>query len=102
MSSREDSSGPERAAFQSLEVAVDRALDEIARLRRGLEAAEARQEQLSDLLRSFQEGTRDPVRMARRLDALEAENADLHDRVTRGREGVERLLSRIRFLEDQR
>ena len=102
MSSREDSSGPEGEAFRSLEAAVDRALDEIARLRRGLEAAEARQEQLSDLLRSFQEGTRDPVRMARRLDALEAENADLHDRVTQGREGVERLLSRIRFLEDQR
>ena len=102
MSSPEDSSGPERAAFRTLEAAVGRALDEIARLRRGLEAADARQEQISDLLRSFQEGTRDPVEMARRLDALEAENADLRDRVTRGREGVERLLSRIRFLEDQR
>ena len=35
------------------------------------------------------------------LESLEEENADLRDRVTRGREGVKRLLARIRFMEEQ-
>jgi hypothetical protein len=33
---------------------------------------------------------------------LEEENDLLKDRIREGREGVERLLARIRFLEDQR
>jgi hypothetical protein len=39
--------------------------------------------------------------MKARLNRLEAENRDLHERIARGREAVERLIARIRFLENQ-
>ncbi len=39
--------------------------------------------------------------MLTRLKRLEAENADLRSRLTRGRAGVDRLLAKIRFLENQ-
>lgn len=102
MSSREDSAGAERPAFQALDAAVGRTLDELDRLRRELAESRARGSELAELLGGFEKGDRDPVEMAARLDVLEKENADLRDRVARGREGVERLLARIRFLEDQR
>ena len=41
-------------------------------------------------------------RLLSRLKALESENEDLHARLEQGREGVERVLARIRFLEEQR
>jgi hypothetical protein len=37
-----------------------------------------------------------------RLQRLEEENADLRSRVERGRAGVDRLLAKVRFLENQR
>lgn len=100
MSSSEGS--PERGAFQALEGAVGRALDELERLRAALAASERRRGELGELLDGFRQGRRDPAEMATRLEALERENADLRRRVSQGREGVERLLARIRFLEDQR
>jgi hypothetical protein len=39
--------------------------------------------------------------MLTRLEKLESENQDLLFRVEKGKEGVERLLARIRFLEEQ-
>jgi len=36
-----------------------------------------------------------------RLKRLEDENAELRDRLEAGREGVERMIARIRFLENQ-
>ena len=36
-----------------------------------------------------------------RLKGLEQENADLRARLERGRDGVDRMLARIRFLENQ-
>lgn len=81
---------------------MGRTLEELERLRGELAGSETRRAELNDLLQGFQEGGRDPVEMAGRLGTLEKENADLRERVARGREGVERLLARIRFLEDQR
>jgi hypothetical protein len=37
-----------------------------------------------------------------RLRELENENLELRDRLGRGRDTVERLVARLRFLEDQR
>ncbi|MBW3535219.1 MAG: hypothetical protein KY453_08405 [Gemmatimonadetes bacterium] len=102
MSSREDSAGAEQSAFRALDAAVGRTLGELERLRSELAASRKRRAELADLLEGFGKGDRDPVEMAARLDVLEKENADLRERVARGREGVERLLARIRFLEDQR
>ena len=88
--------------FKDLETAADRALDEIERLRRQAADSDRRCAELETLLESFQVGDENPVEMKARLTRLEAENRDLHERIGRGRETVERLLARMRFLEDQR
>ena len=48
------------------------------------------------------DGSANPADMHTRLKSLEVENADLTRRLDDGREGVERLLAKIRFLEEQR
>jgi chromosome segregation ATPase len=88
-------------SLADLESAVGRALAEIERLREQAAESERRCGELETLLVSFRVGDENPADMKARLNRLEAENRDLYDRIGRGRESVERLLARIRFLEDQ-
>lgn len=88
--------------LRELDAAVGRALEEIEQLRRRADEAERRSAELELLLAGFQVGDENPAAMKSRLNRLEAENRDLHDRIARGRETVERLIARIRFLEDQK
>jgi len=82
-----------------------------------LEAAVARAAERLRLARITPEHTAPPVRSAdarapggdlegaglsRRIAELETENEDLRARMSAVRERVERLLARIRFLEEQR
>jgi hypothetical protein len=53
------------------------------------------------LMRKVTRGALDPAELERRVRELDAENADLRARIGEGKEGVERLLARIRFMEDQ-
>ncbi|MDH3222568.1 MAG: hypothetical protein OEO23_02540 [Gemmatimonadota bacterium] len=80
---------------------VEEATREIAVLRQRLSQAEARVGESDDLLREFVGGKQDPAALARRLAQLEAENQALRERLDQGRAGVERVLSRIQFLEDR-
>jgi len=91
----------EPQAFERLATAVGQALGRIESLE--VELAEARQlnEGLRVLLESFQAGELDPARMKSRLDDLEEENGVMRERLDDGRASVERLLARIRFLEEQ-
>ena len=84
-----------------LKATVERALEEIAALRGRLADAESRAGQSDDLLREFVGGKQDPGALARRLAELEAENADLKARLVQGREGIDRVLAKISFLEDR-
>lgn len=93
---------PERAALQSLDGAVGAVIDELTRLRRAVEERDARIREMETLLAELSDGDESPVRMRRRLDHLEVENGELRQRLDEGREGVERLLAKIRFLEEQR
>jgi predicted RNase H-like nuclease (RuvC/YqgF family) len=93
---------PAREALARLEAAVGRLIDERVRLGLRTRTAEARVRDLEALLRRFTRGDSDPVSLQRRLAEVEAERDELRGRVQEGREGVERLLSRIRFLEEQR
>ncbi|MGD2069159.1 MAG: hypothetical protein PVI57_10840 [Gemmatimonadota bacterium] len=95
-----DASAPE--ALRELEAAVHRTLERVGDLERLLQSERARCTGLEELLWSFQEGEEDPAAMKERLEALQEENADMKERLQKGREAVERLLARIRFLEDQR
>lgn len=88
-------------ALEELERMVDLALEELDRLRRRAAEADRRCAELETLLSSFRVGEEDPVATKARLTRLEAESQEMKARIEQGREGVERLLSRIRFLEDQ-
>ena len=90
-----------RGGFDDLEGTVQRALAELERLRGAAEASERRCGELETLLETFRVGDESPADMRARLVRAEAENRDLHERIGRGREAVERLLARIRFLENQ-
>ena len=93
---------PERQGFAALEKAVTRALDELGRMRERAAQAERRNADLAALLESFGSGEQTAEKMQARLTLLEAENQDLHGRIERGRETVERLIARVGFLENQK
>ena len=104
MSSREDPGAElsERQALARLEGVVGRLLDRADRLRERTRAAESRVQDVEELLRRFTKGEEDPSSLLDRVRIYESEARDLRERLERGRQGVERLLARIRFLEDQR
>ena len=103
MSRSEDSGSPGKGdPLLGLEQAVGRALRRIHELESRLDEAERRAQELDRVLMEVSGGGQKPTVLVDRVGALEAENQELRDRLARGREGVERLLSRIRFLEDQR
>jgi predicted RNase H-like nuclease (RuvC/YqgF family) len=103
VSSPEDSAAQaERAALHELDRAVGAAVERLRALRTRAEEAETRARDLQELLHRFTGDPEEAGRLLGRLRALEAENTDLRQRLARGREGVERMLARLRFLEEQR
>ena len=103
MSSPEDSAAQaERAALQDLDRAVSVAVERLRSLHIRAEEAETQARDLQELLRRFTGDPEEAGRLLGRMRSLEAENADLRRRLARGREGVERMLARLRFLEEQR
>jgi chromosome segregation ATPase len=95
-----NSSARERLA--ALEGAVQALLSRVAEAEASRAEAQARRDEVEGLLREMSEGDADPAEMAKRLEALEAENEELRHRIDEGLAGVDRLLARIRFLENQR
>lgn len=93
--------GPDLAAFDQLEGAVDGAVARLRDFRLRLDQAEKEGREMKELLRQFTRGEEDPARLLSRLESLELKNQELLDRLKRGKQGVERLLARIRFLEEQ-
>ncbi|MEX1258496.1 MAG: hypothetical protein WEG36_12835 [Gemmatimonadota bacterium] len=85
----------EREALARLDKAVGKLLDErIALL--------GRVGELEALLDRMRKGKADPVELQNRLSRMESENRELEGRIEEGRDGIDRLLSRLRFLESQR
>lgn len=80
---------------------MDRLLQEVEGLRKRLDQAEERVGEMSIHLKHFMEGETEPAALLDRLHELEAHNEDLRKRIQEGRDGIERLLKRIRFLEEQ-
>ena len=89
-------------AFDAVDAAIGRAVARVRELEARATAADQRTSEVEALLEKMASGEESPVQMKDELDRLQQENADLRDRLERGREGVERLLARIRFLEEQR
>ena len=92
----------ERQALARLEAVVGRLLDRTDRLRERTRAAEARVQDVEELLRRFTSGEEDPGQLLEKVRRYEEETRELRERLDEGKAGVERILARIRFLEDQR
>ncbi|NNK62775.1 MAG: hypothetical protein HKO98_06140 [Gemmatimonadetes bacterium] len=89
-------------AFDAVDAAVGRAVARVRELEARARSADERAAEVEALLEKMASGEENPVQMKDELDRLQRENVDLRGRLDRGREGVERLLARIRFLEEQR
>jgi predicted RNase H-like nuclease (RuvC/YqgF family) len=92
---------PERVAFAALERAVGHTLDRLSSLNQHIAQAEGRSAELEELLRRFTSREISPGQILTRLRLLEEENIELRSRVDEARAGIDRLLAKIRFLEDQ-
>ena len=92
---------PERVSMAHMEETVGRLLDRLQALRERLEVSDARVAELDRALRSRTATSEDPLGMADRLRALEGENQMLRRRLERGAEVVDRIQSRVRFLEER-
>jgi len=91
----------EREALTRLDRAVSRMMEELEQMRERVRRAETKARDAQALLQRFSDGDDDPARQHDRMMALEEENRELRDRLRQGREGVVRILDRIRFLEEE-
>ena len=91
---------PERAV-KRLEKAVTAALDEVERLNGEVVRVNAQGEALEGLLKGVTSGKEGPRELVAKLQILEEENRDLRRRLDEGKKGVDRLLARVKFLENQ-
>lgn len=87
--------------FARLESAVRRLIRQSAELRAELQAVRERNRELTGLLAPVAQGEASPESMVERLRAAEEQRRELEQRLARGREVVERMMARIRFLEEQ-
>lgn len=106
MSNHEDADGGGeeqvgREALARLEDLVGALLTELETLRNRARYAESRMKTMERELDRFVDGDVAPGDLVDRLTDLESRNQDLTERLDEGRAGVERLLARIRFLEEQ-
>ena len=91
---------PEKAV-KRLEKAVVAALEEVERLNGEVVRVNAQGEQLEGLLKGVTSGKEGPRELVAKLQILEEENRDLRTRLHEGMKGVDRLLARVKFLENQ-
>ena len=88
-------------AVERLENAVDAALTQVERLEGEVARMHTQSEALEGLLKGVTSGEEGPREMIEKLQILEEENRDLRSRLDEGRAGVERLLARVKFLEEK-
>lgn len=100
MSNPEDER-PDHRALARLDEAVDAVLERLEGMEVRLREAEERSHELESILERFRSGDEDPADVVRRAERLSEENAALRRRLKGGREVVERIRARIRFLEEK-
>ncbi len=88
-------------AVERLDSAVTAAIDKIEWLDGEVARMGAQGKALEGLLEGVTSGEGGPRAMIDRLHVLEEENRDLRSRLDEGRAGVDRLLARVKFLEQQ-
>ena len=102
MSNPADNEGQSvQEGFVVLEEAVDQAIDQLSTMSERIGLIEAKNTELAKLVERFTGDELEADRIVTQVRELEAENTELRDRLVRGREGVDRLLTKIQFLENQ-
>jgi regulator of replication initiation timing len=87
-------------AVERLEDAVNAALDRVGQLQDEMVRMRTEGQALEGLLKGVTSGKEGPRELIEKLSILEEENSDLRSRLDEGRAGVERLLARVKFLEE--
>lgn len=90
------------AEWGELERAVDTLLGANDELRGRLEATDRRVRELEEALQAVTSGELDPSLMAGELEQLRRRNDELRKRMEDARDAVQRVLGRIRFVEEDR
>ncbi|MFG1691712.1 hypothetical protein ACGF5M_06120 [Gemmatimonadota bacterium] len=91
----------DQKAFARLDEVVSQTVSRLEALRTRVEEVQAREADMRGLLGQFTSGELDPAEIMGHVRTLEEENEMLRRRLRDGKEAVERLLARIRFLEEQ-
>ena len=101
MSNPADNEGQSvQEGFVVLEEAVDHAIAQLSPLSERIGLIEAKNTELAKLVERFTGDELEADRIVTQVRELKAENTELRDRLVRGREGVDRLLTKIQFLEN--
>ena len=88
-------------AVERLKNAVNAVLKQVKRLKGEVVRMHTEGEALEGLLKGVTSGEEGPREMLERLEILEEENRDLRSRLDQGRAGVDRLLARVKLLEEK-
>ena len=93
--------GLEQAAFIELERIVDAALRHLGEVTRR-EMAEDRNAEFESLIKRFAGDEGDAGQVLHRLAELEEDNENMRSRLEAGQVSVDKLIAKIRFMEEQK
>ena len=88
-----------QVALKQLGRSVSSTVEKVSQLRSQLELTRQRLEQMEEAIESVKKQDRKPLETLRKLRTLEMDNRDLVDRLDQGRVMLDRLLSKIKFIE---
>ena len=94
--------GLEQAAFIELERIVDAALRHLGEMTRRAEMAEDRNAEFEALIKRFAGDEGDAGQVLHRLAELEEDNENMRSRLEAGQVSVDKLIAKIRFMEEQK
>lgn len=100
MSESEVHKGSE-AAINNLERQTNALLDRLEELREALDIECSRTKTLEAMISSAEADGEHPGVLIDRMDQIRRRNEDLEHRLAKGRAAAERLIARVRFLENQ-
>ena len=92
----------EQAAFIELERIVDAALRHLGEVTRRAEMAEDRNAEFEALIKRFAGDEGDAGQVLHRLAELEEDNENMRSRLEAGQVSVDKLIAKIRFMEEQK
>ena len=94
--------GLEQAAFIELERIVDAALRHLGEVTRRAEMAEDRNAEFESLIKRFAGDEGEAGQVLQRLAELEEDNENMRSRLEAGQVSVDKLIAKIRFMEEQK